>query len=675
MALGGGTFTSQNKELPGAYINFVSAASASAALSDRGIATMPLELDWGVEGEVFEVTNEDFQKNSLKLFGYAFDSPKMLGLNDLFMGAKTLYAYRLNGGGDKAANTYATAKYCGVRGNDLKIVIQKNADDASKYDVTTYFGTVKVDTQTVAKAADLVANDYVTFKAADLAVTAGTPLTGGTNGTVDGTAHQAYLDKIESYTYNTMGVVVTDDVTKKLYVAFNKRLRDELGIKFQLVVYNLSADYMGVISVKNKVTDTGWSEAALVYWVTGAESGCAVNKSCQNKKYDGGFTVDTNYTQNELKAAIKTGEFTFHKVNGVVRVLEDINSIKNSYGDTAAREFLILLAKDRGLSPEPATKAILQGEFTPTNIDVTGKRFNIGEINYVVTEQITPGTYKVQCETEGVVGNQYLGDMIPMEYIDGLQTASLTSVLIPGEDEEDTEVFRQRYFDSFNEQSFGGNHADYMAKVKGIEGVGSCKVKRVWNGDIRPADMIVSTVVKNWYESIISTVPAAVKPWLTAVYNAAKDKKLTVGGTVHVVITDSDDYGEASSTLVQYVQHTLDPEETAGEGYGLAPIGHVVSVASASPVSIEVKTTVTFEEGHNWSNTKAAIAEAVDAYFLELRKNWSETSQTIVRVSQIENRILGVDGVVDVTGTKLNGTASNMTLTEFCIPKLGGVSA
>lgn len=221
----------------------------------------------------------------------------------------------------------ATAKYCGVRGNDLKIVIQKNADDASKYDVTTYFGTVKVDTQTVAKAADLVANDYVTFKAADLAVTAGTPLTGGTNGTVDGTAHQAYLDKIESYTYNTMGVVVTDDITKKLYVAFNKRLRDELGIKFQLVIYNLSADYMGVISVKNRVTDAGWSEAALVYWVTGAESGCAVNKSCQNKKYDGGFTVDTNYTQNELKAAIKAGEFTFHKVNGVVRVLEDINSM------------------------------------------------------------------------------------------------------------------------------------------------------------------------------------------------------------------------------------------------------------------------------------------------------------------------------------------------------------
>lgn len=328
MALGGGGFTTQNKELPGAYINYVSAASASASLSDRGIATMPLELDWGKDGEVFEVTNEDFQKNSMKIFGYAFDSPKMKGLSDLFLGAKTLYAYRLNGGGEKAANNYATALYSGTRGNDLKIVIQTNADDSTKFDVLTYMETVKVDTQTVTEAADLVANDYVTFKAdATLAVTASTPLTGGTNGTVDGTAHQAYLDKIESYAYNTMGVVVTDEITKKLYVAFNKRLRDELGIKFQVVLYNIAADFMGVISVKNKTTDEDWSEASLVYWVTGAEAGCAVNKSCQNKKYDGSFSVNTEFTQNQLIQAKKNGEFVLHKVNSDVRVLEDINTM------------------------------------------------------------------------------------------------------------------------------------------------------------------------------------------------------------------------------------------------------------------------------------------------------------------------------------------------------------
>ncbi len=324
----------QNKELPGAYINFVSAASASSALSDRGIATMPLELDWGKEGEVFEVTSEAFKKDGLKIFGYAFDSPKMKGLSDLFLGARTLYVYRLNGGGEKAANAFATARYGGTRGNDLKTVIQANADDATRFDVVTYLGTVKVDEQTVKNAGELVENDYVTFNAdAELAVTASTPLSGGTNKTVDGTAHQAYLDKIESYTYNTMGVVVTDDTTKKLYAAFNKRLRDEMGIKFQLVLYNLAADYMGVINVKNKVTDADWPAASLVYWVTGAECGCAVNKSCQNKKYDGTFDVDTEYTQGQLKQAVKSGEFVLHKVNADVRVLEDINSMVTTTDD------------------------------------------------------------------------------------------------------------------------------------------------------------------------------------------------------------------------------------------------------------------------------------------------------------------------------------------------------
>lgn len=331
MALGGGTWVTQNKEMPGAYINFVSLARATAALSDRGIATMPLELDWGADNEVFTVTNEDFQKNCMKIFGYAFDHEKMKGLNDLFINAKTLHAYRLNGGGTKAENDFATALYSGVRGNDLKIVIQVNADDNSLYDVDTYLGTSKVDAQTVAKAEDLTENGYVKFKAdAVLTVTAATPLDGGTNGTVDGTSHQNYLDKIESYSFNTMGVVVTDETTKKLYAAFNKRLRDEMGIKFQLVIHNIAADYMGVISVKNQTTDEGWSKASLVYWVTGAECGCEVNKSCQNKIYDGSFSIDTNYTQTQLKQCIRDGEFVLHRVNSDIRVLEDINSMINT---------------------------------------------------------------------------------------------------------------------------------------------------------------------------------------------------------------------------------------------------------------------------------------------------------------------------------------------------------
>ena len=327
MALGGGTFVAQNKVLPGAYINFVSLAAASATLSDRGIATMPLELDWGVEGAVFEVTNADFQKNSMKIFGYSFDHEKMKGLRDLFMNITTLYAYRLNGGGNKATNTYATAKFGGVRGNDLKIVIQKNVDDESMFDVKTVLGSTVVDTQTVAKAADLVANDFVTWKTAELAVTAGIALEGGANGTVDGSAHQNYLDKIEAYSFNALGVVTKEESIKGLYESFVKRLRDEVGAKFQAVLYNKAADYEGVINVKNKITDEGWDESCLVYWVTGIAAGCAVNKSNLNKIYDGEFTVDVDYTQTQLTKAIQAGEFVLHQVGSDVRVLEDINSL------------------------------------------------------------------------------------------------------------------------------------------------------------------------------------------------------------------------------------------------------------------------------------------------------------------------------------------------------------
>lgn len=329
MALGGGTFVTQNKELPGAYINFVSAAAANASLSERGIATMPLELDWGVTGEVFEVTNGDFQKRSLEIFGYEYTHEKMKGLRDLFLNTQTFYGYRLNGSGTKAGNDMAEALWPGVRGNDLKIVVQANADNEGLFDVKTLLGTVVVDEQSVASAEELASNRYVKWKSGiTLAATAGIPLTGGENGQVNGADYQSYLDKIEAYSFHTMGAAVEDDATKALFASFVRRMRDEMGMKFQLVLYDYAkADYMGVISVDNKCLDEDWGKAGLVYWVTGASAGCAVNRSNQNRKYDGSFTVETPYTQNQLRNASREGKFVFHMVGSDVRVLEDINTM------------------------------------------------------------------------------------------------------------------------------------------------------------------------------------------------------------------------------------------------------------------------------------------------------------------------------------------------------------
>lgn len=327
MALGGGSFTEQNKVLPGAYINFVSLASATATLSERGYAAMGLITDWGESDKIVEVTASDFKKNSQKIFGYPYNSDKLKGLRDLFANITTLYAYRLNGGGTAATNPYATAICPGTRGNDIKIVIQSNLDDSTLFDVSTVLDTSVVDTQTVKTAASLIANDYVTFKTdATLEVTAGVSLTGGTNGEVNGAAHQAFLDKVEKYSFNALGCLSTESTIKGLYINFCKRLRDEIGKKFQLVLHNKAADYEGVVNVKNTVTG-GDSDADLVYWVTGVIAGTAVNKTALNKRYDGEFTVNVDYTQTQLEEAITSGEFTLHQVGDEVRVLMDVNSL------------------------------------------------------------------------------------------------------------------------------------------------------------------------------------------------------------------------------------------------------------------------------------------------------------------------------------------------------------
>lgn len=347
--------------------------------------------------------------------------------------------------------------------------------------------------------------------------------------------------------------------------------------------------------------------------------------------------------------------------------------LREAYGDTASRDFLIRRCKERGITPYEATKAVLKGEFTPANIDVIGKRFNIGTMNFIVLKKIADGKYQVQCETAGIAGNQQLGTMIPIDYIEGLETAELTEILIPGENEEETEDLRTRYLDSFNEKAFGGNMQDYLGKTNSIPGVGSTKVTRVWNDDIRPAEMMPSTEVKAWYEDVIGTLNQTVASWLSAIYIAAKEKKLTIGGTVLLTILDSN-FGIASDALIQTVQQTIDPSEYAGEGHGVAPIGHVVNVKSADSVSVDVKTDIIFDAGYGWSNLQGSIDGVISNYLFELRKSWADNSYLVVRISQIETRLLGIKGILDIGGTTINGVSDNLILGKYEVPVFGSAS-
>ena len=213
MALGGGTWLVQNKVLPGAYMNFVSLQKANATLSDRGVVALPIELDWGTDDVLF-MTNDEFQTDSFKKLGYAYTDDKLKGLRDLFINAKEVHFIRLNTGGTKAyvlkdsGEKLIEAAYTGVRGNDLKVVVEADVDIDGNFVFSTYLAGVLVDTQSVAAVADLEDNGYVVFSdKLPLSANAVDVLTGGTNGTTDGLSHQNALDRMEQLSFNTTAYI------------------------------------------------------------------------------------------------------------------------------------------------------------------------------------------------------------------------------------------------------------------------------------------------------------------------------------------------------------------------------------------------------------------------------------------------------------------------------------
>ena len=298
------------------------------------------------------------------------------------------------------------------------------------------------------------------------------------------------------------------------------------------------------------------------------------------------------------------------------------NILNETFADTASRDYLIKRCAERGISPLQATAAVGVGEFS-TDVSI-GSRFSCDKYNWTVTKQVEPGKFHLTCETLGADPNGYTGQLIPIEYIDGLATAELTSIIINGEDEEDTEALRLRYLNSFANQSYGFNRGQYIEVVEALPGVGGCKPYRAWDGP----------------------------------------------GTVKLVITDSG-YQPPSEELIEQVQTLIDPTQNSGEGIGLAPIDHEVTVFGADGETINISTSLTFASGWDLTECQPYIEETLGAYYGELNAAWSTEQALTIRVSQIESRLLSIDGIVDISGTTINGQASNLTLDKDAVAVRG----
>ncbi len=338
MALGAGSFTSQNEVLPGTYINFTSPLLVSQEQSLRGIVALPRALSWGKLGEVFAVDNTEVSVKSEELFGKVYTDDEMLEIREVFRNANKAFVYRLGTGGVKAESAVATAKYVGDFGNNIFISVKNSVDNLGEFTVETYVNNNLVDAQNATSSAELISNAYVDFKGSELAVTVKSELTGGSNPTVTGDDYLSFLNAIGDYSFNTLICPSSDDTTKNMFVTYTKGLYEESGANFQLVCHKVeNVDHETVVSVENDTMEYK-DKFALVYWVAGALAKAGVGESLTSKLYDGELTIDTDYSQSELSGLIKDGKFVLHIVNGEPKVLKDINTFI-SYTDTKGNDF------------------------------------------------------------------------------------------------------------------------------------------------------------------------------------------------------------------------------------------------------------------------------------------------------------------------------------------------
>lgn len=329
--MAGGTFLTQNKVRPGAYINVKTEAKPLGSISDRGIMTLALPLDWGDSKEIVALSNEtDF----IKTLGYDLLDEPLLLIKEAMKKASKVLLYRLNDGvkaSKMVDHLTVTAKYAGTRGNALTVTVAANPDVEDGFLVQTYLGTTLVDEQAAAQIENLTANDFVTFAGTGaLATNAGIVLSGGTSSEVQVSDYSAYFAMVQHEMFHTMALPVDDPVIKGAALSFVRDMREKEGKKVQVVLADYaSADYEGVISVKNGVIlEDGQvinNTLATVY-VAAMTAGANVNASNTYAKYEGAVKVDVKYLNSEIITALQKGEFLFVEKDNKVLVEQDINS-------------------------------------------------------------------------------------------------------------------------------------------------------------------------------------------------------------------------------------------------------------------------------------------------------------------------------------------------------------
>ena len=316
---------------------------------------------------------------------------------------------------------------------------------------------------------------------------------------------------------------------------------------------------------------------------------------------------------------------------------------EQTYLMTATGNNLDKRVYDYGISRRKATRALRIAEFNQYKVDSqgnyvldennqkilidmeieTGIRFSIPENAEITYEYIgkTDGYKILECEQTGTQGNEHLGTILPLTPILNLAQANIISTYKPAEDDETDTELRARAVANLNYGSFGGNINDYIERVNAIDGVGQTKVFPAWqyNGSV-----------------LLSVVDPLYNP-----------------------ITDE---------FARNLKEQIDPEDSTGQGIGIAPIGHYVTITTPTRHGVDVALSVTFVNTETIETIQEEVERKIEEYFLSIRQSYGQDVNLTIYRARIIEKVLELEFVLNVTDVKLNGEMNDIVYVDEGLP-------